>query len=641
MNGLRFALRVESQGYEVDQVTAKKKTWISCTGPKLDQLAGRLQDLEFTYSEGTVFAEARLTLCPKDMYTVIERAQALGMKVVEEVPFFIWKLVSQVKASIDPDVIRTQVGPEIWDKLHGYQKVGVQRMVEWKRCYSGDEMGCGKTLQSLVASKFFAHLWPVLIVCPSSLRYTWRSEIINWLGVDPTQITVIRKAKDFGKIKPHSFLIISYSLLIRPDVQVALTTQQYQVAILDEAHYIKSITSKRSAAALRLVKNCQVLIMLSGTPFNYPSEMFQQIKAIDPTIYPWFFNYSLAEDEPGKYYFAKRYCDPTKFRFRNTDSWVFHGYERSEELHAVLNTFMIRRKKLDVLSQLPPKHRVCITLPPLNAKQQKQLDKLLKGEPKKKKKKASESKEKQLEVKAPENSRDTYMEAFRLASQFKEPHVLEFIQDQVVGDLLKTNPKAKLLIFFHHQQMGQVLKEALEAANVSHFVIDGKTNPLQRQTYVETFQTSDKYSIALLSISAAGVGLTLTAASTVIFTEVLFGPDLHLQAEDRSHRMGQTNNVNIFYLLLPGSTDDINFGLLKKKERNSAVILEGHSTGNMASERMQLDENMPSLSVMTSRKRKLEKTEDREEKEAPPAVKQKIVIRRATPAPQECYRLTE
>ena len=89
--------------------------------------------------------------------------------------------------------------------------------------------------------------------------------------------------------------------------------------------------------------------------------------------------------------------------------------------------------------------------------------------------------------------------------------------------------------------------------------------------------------MALLSITAAGTGLTLTAASTVVFTEILFGPDQHLQAEDRAHRIGQENQVNIFYLIEPKTTDDINFGLIRKKERESSRMLDGKP--NMLSSR--------------------------------------------------------
>ena len=115
----------------------------------------------------------------------------------------------------------------------------------------------------------------------------------------------------------------------------------------------------------------------------------------------------------------------------------------------------------------------------------------------------------------------------------------------------------------------------LQEHEMSYFVINGETPALKRQEYADAFQTTHKYRVALLSVMAAGTGLTLTAARTVVFTEILFGPEQHLQAEDRVHRLGQKHQVNIFYLKSPNSTDDINFGLIRKKERESSLMLDG------------------------------------------------------------------
>jgi hypothetical protein len=122
-------------------------------------------------------------------------------------------------------------------------------------------------------------------------------------------------------------------------------------------------------------------------------------------------------------------------------------------------------------------------------------------------------------------------------------------------------------------------REAIEAmfqkAGVSYFTIHGGTPNESRQPLVNTFQTTDEYSVALLSIGACKTGLTLTAANSVFFAETTFGPDDCLQAEARAHRMGQKNTVNIFYLMTPKSTDDIVFGLVCKKERESSKMLDG------------------------------------------------------------------
>ena len=406
----------------------------------------------------------------------------------------------------------------------------------------------------------------------------------------------------------------------------------YDVMILDESHMIKSLGSQRSNATLQIISKAEIRILLSGTPFSYPSEMYQQIKALNPTIYPWFFNYRDSDfEEPGKYFYAKRYCKPTKLNFRGAESWVFKGYERSEELNAVLNTFMVRRKKSDVLSQLPEKTRICITLPPLSAKEQKKIDALLQDDSMKKKKKEKGEKKEKVEKKFQfkDDARATYMEAFRLASTFKTPHVIDFIKDHILGDLLKENKDMKFLIFFHHQNMMEAIRELLQEKEIQFFLIDGSTPPIKRQEYVDSFQTTNKYNIALLSITAASTGLTLTAASTVIFSEVLFSPSEHLQAESRSDRLGQKNMVNIFYLIQPKSTDEINFGLIKKKERESSRIIDGKSS-HINSTRY--DHGTQMKDMMNKKKRTRSKGEPEEGEEEETVKRPKVVVsRRALP----------
>jgi SWI/SNF-related matrix-associated actin-dependent regulator 1 of chromatin subfamily A len=171
------------------------------------------------------------------------------------------------------------------------------------------------------------------------------------------------------------------------------------------------------------------------------------------------------------------------------------------------------------------------------------------------------------------------MEAFRLTMSCKIPAVTEFIGDLVdqfaEQTALDERNLNKALIFFHHDEMLKALEELMEKKKASYFVISGATSSEKRDLYKNEFQTTEKYQYGLLSIMAAGVGLTLTAATTEIFTEVMFDPSVFLQAEDRAHRQGQTKVVNIFYLICPKTTDEINYGLICKKERESSTMIDG------------------------------------------------------------------
>lgn len=598
---ISFQLGVVEEGLELDGVTPARKTVLYCS-PDTEEVRAVLEREKIPVKVGDGL---RVMIPMAEMLTCKGLFEGAGHVVQEYVPYTIWKFICdrQARPSLDEATVRTGIGDELWDRLHPYQRVGVRRMVEQQKQYLGDEMGTGKTLQSLAAAWYYRDRWPALIVCPKSLTYTWKSEAVRWLGVEEASVVVVRKSNDLSKLKPHRLLIVPYSLVGRPGVIQSLSAKRYDVAILDEAHYMQGLSSKRSHGAVAITRHSSVKWLLSGTPFNYPSQLFMQLKALDPELYLYFFHYTdRPSKEQGKVYFAERYCQPTKVRFRRTTAWQFHGYERSEELGAVLNVAMLRRRKRDVLSQLPAKTRICISLPPMSAKDQRAMDKLLKGEKKKppKKRQATTPEAKETE----ENN--LYMEAFRLSARVKLPAVLRFIEEHLVGDLMSVDPSLKVLVFFHHQVVREALVECLDRLGVSHFVIDGSTGSQQRQEYVNDFQQTQKYRIALLSITACGVGLTLTAATCCVFTEVLFGPEHHLQAEDRAHRIGLRSELTIFYLLLGKSTDDKNFGLIRKKDRESSTILEGsQQTSSIQSQRLGMPDSDTSLTEMlASRKRK-------------------------------------
>jgi SWI/SNF-related matrix-associated actin-dependent regulator 1 of chromatin subfamily A len=496
---------------------------------------------------------------------------SIGVK--DQIPYFVWQWIRDWQSTemIPVETIRVKLGDDLWNTLHPYQRVCVQKAVSSKKCYIADEMGTGKTFQSLATCKYFQETWPVLILCPSSLRYTWRSEITNWLGIPETDIFVAKSSKHFLKNcdDRHNFMVLSYSLLNNREIVQTLIKKAYKIVIFDEAHYVKSLFSKRANASFEVSELADVKLLLSGTPFNYPNEMFQQIRILNPRLYPKFFNYSLEEPRFGEYYYAQRYCKPQLMVIRGGhNTWSFKGYAKHEELNALFNTFMIRRRKTDILTQLPEKIRICITLDPLPVKQAKQIADQLKGG-----------------TDSSKSTESKYMEAFRSTCKYKLPNVLAFIKEQVLGNLSNN----KVLIFFHHEHMQTALEELLTNCKCSYFVISGSTSPMKRDEYKTCFQTTDQYSVGLLSITAAGVGLTLTAANTVIFTEILFGPNDHLQAEDRAHRLGQKSVVNIVYLIQPKTTDDINFGMIRKKERESSIMLSGHATG-LSAERLTVTE---------------------------------------------------
>ena len=464
----------------------------------------------------------------------------------------------------DMKEIENNVGSILWNQLKSYQQSSVVFSKYATNCYIGDQMGTGKTLQALAISKY--HNACCLIVCPSILRHTWLSQIKQWRPeVLMENIQLVSQGtesfleKKFPKGTKSSFIIVSYALICNKMVREYITKAKLDCVIFDEAHYVKNSASQRSQAALSLSQEMSRSILLSGTPFNYSYELFAQIKCLAPFLYPTFHISNSCEAQ--QYAFANRYCKPQRVRIGYRVQWWYKGYTNQKELNAILGTFMIRRLKKDILSELPNKNRNFVQLGPMLPTQQAVIKKLLDASSD-----SSNSEIKQI-------NQDKFSKAFSLTSQFKQKGVLEYLKAQCLSQL-QNNSKTKMLLFFHHKRMRAALEEFFEFHKISFCSIHGETSSDKRKEFQDTFQTTDKYQIALLSIAAACTGLTLTAANYVVFCEILFGPDKMHQAEDRAHRIGQTKDVEIIYLVQPNSTDVINVQLIFKKTRETREILK-------------------------------------------------------------------
>lgn len=151
-----------------------------------------------------------------------------------------------------------------------------------------------------------------------------------------------------------------------------------------------------------------------------------------------------------------------------------------------------------------------------------------------------------------------YMALWKRTAEVKMPAMLEYI-----GDLLEAGHK--MLIFAHHQSILDAIEDYVMAKGARPIRIDGRTPTLSRQELCTAFQMESSIRVAILSITAASTGLTLTAATTVIFAELFWNPGVLVQAEDRAHRIGQCDSVNVHYLIARGTTDDSIWPLILKK----------------------------------------------------------------------------
>lgn len=587
---LHLLLQNADVGTYPDGVTKRKEPYllITNTARLVSQLESQALSQTLTPWNPKTTRTGALALSISYQFEAMRALQAEGWIVEDYVPRSVWQALQTAmgQPSVSLDTIRRQITPAVFDRLQPFQRTAVQRAVSGRGLYIGDEMGCGKTFEALATCRYFLDLWPVLVVCPSSLRYNWQAEYHKFLGYDPDSAFVLKSTKHLTKV-PADFrmFIVSYSLLIRPAVLDYVLQRRFQVVVLDECHYIKTSSmqtsqglnySQRTRATLRVCKQAEIRLLLSGTPFSYPVEMYSQLRALKPRLFPHFFVFSdrdrerIKAEHPSRVYYASRYCRPEKLPFQHGyyTQWKMKDYLRAPELYAVLQLVMIRRRKHHVL-HLPNKNRICITLAPMLKKDEKKIKKLLDKD---------------------QNSRGFHFtEAVRETSRVKIPAVVEYVRTQLLTPMLEASPEekrrqGKLLLFYNYNVMKDALEELLTKMNVSYFVINGETKGALRQEYTQSFQREDRYDVALLSITAAGTGLTLTAANTVVFTEIRYSAMTHTQAEDRAHRMGQARAVTVLYLLQPKSTDDINFGLTCSKERKSSTMLDGEEN-HMRSQR--------------------------------------------------------
>ncbi|RYR31531.1 hypothetical protein Ahy_B01g056335 isoform B [Arachis hypogaea] len=405
--------------------------------------------------------------------------------------------------------------------------------------------------------------WPVLIVAPSSLRLQWASMIQQWLNLPSSDILIVLPQSGgsnrggFNIVSPSAksnirldglFNIISYDLV--PKLQNILTTLDFKVVIADESHYLKNAQAKRTTATLPVIKKAQYAILLSGTPaLSRPIELFKQLEALYPGVYKNVHEY------------GNRYCKGGVFG-------VYQGASNHEELHNLMKaTVMIRRLKKDVLSQLPVKRRQQVFLD-LADKDMKQINALFRElEVVKAKIKSAKSKDEAESLKF--TQKNLINKIYTDSADAKIPAVLEYL-----GTVIEAG--CKFLIFAHHQPMIDAIHEFLLRKKVGCIRIDGGTPAASRQPLVTDFQEKDSIKAAVLSIKAGGVGLTLTAASTVIFAELSWTPGDLIQAEDRAHRIGQVSSVNIYYLLANDTVDDIIWDVVQSKLDNLGQMLDGH-----------------------------------------------------------------
>lgn len=402
---------------------------------------------------------------------------------------------------IDLDHLRLHVDPTIVKTLLPFQVESICFAIRQQgRLLLADDMGLGKTLQGLAIASYYKNEWPLFIITPSSVKFMWKQSAQRWVSNTIRKlcydcsdveeyIQVIENSRQ--PINTEAKIVISSYDLLSKNID-EISRHEFKVVIADESHLLKTSKAQRTKSAARLMQTAKRVILLSGTPaLSRPSELFSQLQIINPSVFKDFHE------------FGMRYCAGKETHF----GYDYSGFSNMTELRTILEEkVLIRREKKDVMSQLPSKIREQIILDPglieLNTKSLKQASNLMKEE----------------NLKGMEK-RGALLAYFQETSKVKVAAVCEY-----VNDLLETGKK--FLVFAHHQNMLNEIEAVITKNKYDFIRIDGSTNSEKRQALVDKFQNDDECLCALLSITAASTGLTLTKATLVVFGELFWNPGI-------------------------------------------------------------------------------------------------------------------
>lgn len=431
-----------------------------------------------------------------------------------------------------------------------FQRAGIAYAMNRPNVMIGDEMGLGKTIQGIGISNADPSVRSVLVICPASLKLNWQREWQKW---DVKGLSVgIANGKEFPAT---DVVVVNYDIIGKH--RATIDARQWDLMITDECHYLKNPDTIRAKAVLGAKANerkgtaavppisAKRRAFLTGTPIvNRPVELWPLVQALDPQgLGRSFFSY------------AQRYCAAQK----NQYGWDFGGASHLDELQEKLrSTFMVRRLKSEVLTELPPKVRQVIEIPANGlsglvakeaamAQRHEELMDALRASAELAKAEGAEA----FNV-AVRKLRDAGQIAFEDMAQArhdlalaKVPYLVEHLEDAIESS-------GKVVVMVWHRDVISALMEKFGDRAVQ---VHGGVTIADRQAAVDRFQTDPTCQVFVGSIKAAGVGLTLTAASHVVFGELWWVPGDITQAEDRCHRIGQANSVLVQHLVVDGSLD--------------------------------------------------------------------------------------
>jgi superfamily II DNA or RNA helicase len=468
-----------------------------------------------------------------------------------------WDLLSQYQPVI-PENLNAE--------LRDYQKEGfyyLARMAYWGIgvCLA-DDMGLGKTIQAIALILKYANQGPTLVVAPTSVCFNWEEEIKKFA---PTLISHsfynAQRYQLVESLTENEVVIVSYAL-VQKNIDL-LKNVSWAMIILDEAQAIKNAHTKRWKAVMQL--EAEVRLALTGTPIeNHLTELWSIFNFINPG-----FLGNLNQ-------FQQKFINPIENQNNKT---------QKSALKQLVKPYILRRIKSDVLKELPSKTEQTIYIEP--TEKEAEFYHSLRYDALKNIQKQSQkpNHQKRMNVLAElVKLRQACCDASLVDADMRIDNSKLQTFKALLSDIIDNGHK--VLVFSQYVRFLSIVKQELDQMRISYQSIDGSMTPSKRSEAVNRFQSGQSY-VFLLSLKTGGSGLNLTKADYVIHLDPWWNPAVEDQASDRAHRIGQTNPVTIYRLIMKNTIEDKIMQMHKNKRDLANELLSGQDlTAKMSDEEL-------------------------------------------------------
>jgi SWI/SNF-related matrix-associated actin-dependent regulator 1 of chromatin subfamily A len=448
-------------------------------------------------------------------------------------------------------------------ELYEFQKIGAEFLSKRRVALLADSMGVGKTIQAIAASDLI-HARRVLVVCPSVAKINWVREFEKWGRLGRTFRTLDTR-KDV--LPPGISGIASYNIASElPPSQLG----EFDLLVVDEAHFLKSHDAKRTKAILGkegLIHRAKRTWLLTGTPMpNHAAE-----------LWPMLFTFGITKLTYTDW--VKRYCTYYRQGYRMNITGT--NPKHTGEIRAMLGKVMLRRRKEDVLPELPP-----ITFQNLMVPKAPDIDYDIafpqySFPPQKREELIDVLEEQEARIRSVMEKMEsvpTRLETIEaMAKSVAQLRVFRGLQKvpaivDMVREELEANAYPKIVLFAIHRVVINQLRDELK--DFHPLVLWGGITDKQKQQAIDRFQKQPKYRVFIGNIHAAGPSITLTAANQILFAEQSWTPGDNAQAAMRCHRIGQKNAVNVRVVSLEDPLDERIQTTLMRKTKEITEILD-------------------------------------------------------------------